>query len=238
MDPVDDRKHSSASGRADASLSARPSPFRPEALAWGFIVLGAALRLFFYLSNRSLWRDEAALALNIMSRSLLDFFRPLAYGEVAQVPPAGFVVLVESVRAALGSGELALRLVPLVAGLAALPLFWGIARRVLDPPATALAMVLFALSPPLVWYSAEFKQYSLDLALGLALTTALLWTGRQEVTVGRGLALALLGAASVWFSHPAIFILCGGGLALWAWSVAGRDWKRAGALAAVGQHGY
>ena len=41
-------------------------------LAWGLVALGIVIRLRMYLADRSLWRDEAALALNLIHRSFAD----------------------------------------------------------------------------------------------------------------------------------------------------------------------
>ncbi|MDE5108199.1 MAG: hypothetical protein O4808_14405, partial [Trichodesmium sp. St17_bin3_1_1] len=54
------------------------------------IAFGVALRLIQYLSNRSLWADEAVLALNIVNRSYLELMQPLDYDQGA---PIGFLIV-------------------------------------------------------------------------------------------------------------------------------------------------
>ena len=81
---------------------------------------GSALRIAPFLIDRSLWLDEAKLALNVLERSPAQLFAPLDYDQAA---PVGFLLLEKRAVMAFGEGERALRLVPLIAGLGALWLF-------------------------------------------------------------------------------------------------------------------
>ena len=87
---------------------------------WILLFLGAALRLRQYLSGRSLWADEAMLALNIVNRSFAQLFQPLDYDQGA---PLGFLLVEKIFNSILGRHELVLRFFPLLAGLASLWLF-------------------------------------------------------------------------------------------------------------------
>jgi len=166
------------------------------------LFLGVLLRLRAYLADRSLWLDEAMLALNIIHRGFVGLWKPL---DMHQGAPVGFLMLVRSAVISFGTGEYALRLVPLLAGIAAVGLFYLLAKRVLLTNALPLAVALFALSPSLIYYSSEVKQYSLDVAIALLL---ILLAVEERIWT-----LALIGAIAIWFSHPAIFILAGIGLA-------------------------
>jgi hypothetical protein len=77
-----------------------------------------------------------------------------------------------------------------------------------------MALALFSVAPVLISYSAECKQYATDaaIAIGLFATAAELLTGAGGFR--RWAVLAVAGAAAVWFSHPAAFILGGLGSAL------------------------
>ena len=174
------------------------------------LVLGAGLRIGLFLQNRSLWVDEARLALNILGKTPLELLGPLEFDQAA---PPGFLLLVKAAERILGSSEFALRFVPLIWGLASLPLFFCLARRKLRPAAAPLACLLFAIAEPLVYFSTELKQYSSDVALELALWT-LASRVAEPLRPSRLAALGLAGAAALFLSHTAIFVLGGVGLAL------------------------
>src|SRR6185503_5885584 len=65
--------------------------------------------------------------------------------------------------------ELTLRLLPLLAGCASLPLFALLLRQGLGKTGTFTALALFAASAPLVYYASEVKQYSSDVFIALLL---------------------------------------------------------------------
>lgn len=193
------------------------------------LVTGSVLRAAPFLLDRSLWGDEAKVALNVLERSPAKLFRPLDYDQVAA--PVGFLLLEKQAVTAFGEGERALRLVPLLAGLGSLWLFPLVAGRWLPPLESLLALALFALAQPLVYYAAEVKQYSTDVFVALAL----LWAaGRALDARPHALwALVTAGVLGVWLSHSAIFVAAGVGLTLVICAWVRGDQRRAALLAAV-----
>lgn len=111
-----------------------PSPHRnqawPRVALLATLALGIAARMAQYLSNRSLWLDEAYLALNILGRDFSGLLRPL---DNHQIAPPLFLWAVKLAVSLWGDGEAILRLVPLIGGILTLPLFYWLARRVLGP---------------------------------------------------------------------------------------------------------
>jgi 4-amino-4-deoxy-L-arabinose transferase-like glycosyltransferase len=172
--------------------------------------VGAAFRIGLYVADRSLWADEARLALSILHRTPRELLKPL---EFEQVSPPGFLLLVKGAQQVFGNSELALRLAPLLAGLASLVLFVALARHCLKPAAALLACLLFAIAEPLVLYSTEVKPYSGDVAIALALCWLALAIGRPPLRLVNGAVLGVAGAVAVLFSFPAAFVLGGIGLA-------------------------
>src|SRR5206468_2823825 len=74
-------------------LDERSSPIGVSlstALVFVLVALGIALRLAYYLSNRALSSDEAALALNLMHRPYAGVFGHL---DVNQAAPPGFLLV-------------------------------------------------------------------------------------------------------------------------------------------------
>jgi hypothetical protein len=175
------------------------------------LVSGIVLRIAPFAVNRSLWLDEAKLALNILERSPAQLFQPLDYDQAA---PVGFLLLEKEAVNLLGEGERALRLVPLLAGLASLGLFYVVARRWLSPGETLLALALFALDTPLVYYASEVKQYSTDVFVALLLLFAAGRAIDHDAHPHARWLLVPAGVAGVWLSHPAIFVAAGAGVTL------------------------
>ena len=192
------------------------------------MLLGALLRTWQYLANSSLWIDELALARNIIDRPFLALWQPLDY---AQVAPVGFLILERGLTKLLGTNELALRAFPFLSGLASLFLFWSVSKRVLSGWAGTLAVGLFSLGIPFIYFSSQVKQYSSDVAAALLLLLAALVTHRRGLTPGRAFCLGMLGSAVVWFSQPAIFVMAGIGTALLVLALGGGERHAARRLA-------
>ncbi len=184
-------------------------------LVWLLVVFGVGLRLSQYLQNRSLWLDEARIALYISTRSFAGLLEPLEGipGTRVQSAPLGFLVLEKLAVLALGSSEQALRLLPLVCGIVSLPLFVVVARRFLAPGAVPVAVLLFAVSNHLVLYASEVKQYAGDVLATLLVLAAVPGVARTTLTRPRAFALVALGGGLVFFSVPVVFVLAGCGLA-------------------------
>ncbi len=87
--------------------------------------------------------------------------------DYAQVAPAGFLLIEKAVVTLFGTSEFALRAFPLACGLIALPLFWRLAERILTGWAVPFAVGLFSLGMPFVYFSAQVKQYSSDVAASM-----------------------------------------------------------------------
>jgi hypothetical protein len=180
--------------------------------AWGMIALGVVLRLRQYLANRSLWLDEAMLALNIVQRSFGGLLKPLDYDQGA---PLGFLFLEKLAITLLGNdNEFRLRLLPLLTGCASLILFYLILKRVFKHGGILTGLALFAVSPTLIYYSSEVKQYSSDIFVTLILLWLALESLDNGITRKKAIVLAGAGALAIWFSHPALFVLAAIGIIL------------------------
>lgn len=175
------------------------------------LFVGTGLRIAAFASERSLWIDEAMLALNIRARTPEQLLAPLDHNQGA---PLGFLFTCKASVTLFGMNEHSLRLPSLLASLIGLFAFASAAFQLLPGRAARLALALFALAPYLVTYSAECKQYGFDAAAScvlLALAAGLL-NGRTGAW--RWCLLALGGAGAVWFSHPSLFVAGGLGVAL------------------------
>lgn len=201
------------------------------------LVLSAlAWRTLRYSLVFPMWGDEGMMAVNFHNRGFLDLLGPLDYGQVA---PPGFLWLELAASRLLGFSEPALRLVPYLAGVAAVLLFWRVCRKLLDRRATLMAMAVFAASFYPARYAAEVKPYSLDLLLALLIVLTAWAIYERPASTGRWAAFAALASVSAWLSYPSIFISGGACLWLLAYGPAGgrrRLWPRvlaSGALIAA-----
>lgn len=175
------------------------------------ILAGVILRIRQYLTGRSLWADEAMLALNIVNRGFAGMFQPLDYDQGA---PIGFLLVEKLFNSILGEHELALRLFPLLIGLISLGLFYLLLKRITSGPGLLIALALFAFNPRLIYYSSEVKQYIVDVVVTilLLLIAAPVLSGSPRKKDYAWLTIA--GLIALWFSHPVLFVLAGIGLAL------------------------
>ncbi|MDR3639176.1 MAG: hypothetical protein P4L84_35550 [Isosphaeraceae bacterium] len=178
----------------------------------GIIIgIGIFFRVARYLASRPLWLDEVSLALNFGPTPWTDLFGPLAN---AQLAPAGFLMVEWVAVRILGFHALAMRLFPLVCGIASLFLFTGVARRCLRPEAVSIGLGLFAVSDDMIYYSSELKPYATDVALGLACLLGGFHVASRPLTKSRLAGFAALGVSAVWLSFPAAFVLAGVGTVL------------------------
>jgi hypothetical protein len=190
-------------------------------LVWLLVAAGAILRVRQYLANRSLWLDESFLAINLIEHPLEKLFGPLQFNQAA---PAGFLV-VEKAALLAGKSEYVLRAFPLICGLATLPLFVGLARRLLAPVVVPVAVLLFALCGSLIYYSSELKPYIVDVAatLALYLIGLSLADGRRDRWYL--VAAAVIGAIMIQISYVGIFVAACLGAILLAQQALRKDWR-------------
>ncbi|MFT3890816.1 MAG: glycosyltransferase family 39 protein [Anaerolineales bacterium] len=182
---------------------------KPMYLGWIIVVLGGLLRVRQYFSGRSLWRDEAGLALNIVGRNFAGLTQPLGYEQGA---PVGFLFLEKILTLLFGNYDYVMRLIPLVSGILSVYFFYRIAQ--VHIKGALFGTLLFAISFSLVYYSSELKQYSSDVMIVLLLVFLASRCLRQEANSKDFLTLGIIGMISIWISHPAAFVLAGIGLAL------------------------
>jgi len=186
----------------------------------GIFLLGTVARFAQYMHNRALWFDEATLALKVTTHSFLELLNPAnqineVYMVNFQAAPLGFFILVKWLVQILGDHEFVLRLVPQIVGIASLFLFYILAKKYLkDFWAIVICLCIFATSEHLIYFSTEFKPYSVDVVVALSLYAMFIKISEQRLTGRQVGQWAILGAMAIWCSFPSVFVLAGGGLAL------------------------
>jgi uncharacterized membrane protein len=176
-------------------------------------LLAAALRLS-TLDLQSFWYDEAFTPVHVLHPSLWATLRAVVHTE--NTPPLWYILAWGSARL-FGTGEVALRLPSALAGIATVPVAWGIGwelagRGVSGRRAALVAALLVAVNPLLVWYSQEARAYGLFvLCAALALLCCL--RADAEPTPRRLALFALSGALALLTHYFAVFLLIP--MALW-----------------------
>ncbi len=176
------------------------------------LALGAYVRLFQWNAARSLWLDEALIARSLVSRGYVELVAEPLQGE--QAAPVLWLWASRLSIDLFGDHERALRVVPLIGGLAALVLGWLLARRLLPAVLVPVAVALMVLSPTLLYFSNEVKPYSVDVAVVLALVLLALRIPRGSGPGRPVQVLALAGSIAVWASFASVFALTGLSIAI------------------------
>jgi hypothetical protein len=199
-------RHSLSQAKQNLSQQVFASLFTVRNIVFVAIALGTIARFAQYFANRSLWRDEAKLALNIVNRSYLGLLQPL---DDRQGAPIGFLLVEKLATQLFGNNEYALRLFPLLCGILSLALVYELGKRFLSKNAIPVAVALVAGLTPLIYYSSELKQYSSDVACALLGCLIGVRISQNRTTWLEIVTAGIVGAILVWFSHPAIFTLAG-----------------------------
>jgi hypothetical protein len=193
-------------------------------------VLAAVLRLS-TLDLQSFWYDEAFTPVHVLHPSLWATLRSVAHTE--NTPPLWYVIAWADARV-FGTGAVALRLPSALAGIAAVPVAWGIGIELAGADARSgrrvatVCALLVAVDPLFVWYSQEARAYGLFVLAG-ALSMLCFLRAEHQPTRGRMALFALSGALALLTHYFAVFLLIP--MALWL------VWKprtRRAALPAVG----
>ncbi len=202
--------------------SARDYDRAVRRLAVWLVAVGVVARVSRYAVGPAIWNDEAMLALNVADRGFLGLTKTLDY---FQVCPVLFLWAERAAFLLLGDGGWALRLVPLLSGVAALGAFWAFARRTVSPTAAVLAVGLLAAARWPVFMSSTVKPYAGDLFWACALLAlAAEWRHRPDRL--RWLAALVVAVpVAVASSFPVVF--AAGAISLYLLPVAWRhpDWR-------------
>lgn len=202
-----------------------------RALIWALLAYGVLTRFLQYLSNRSIWFDESLLVMNILERGYLELLSPL---DNVQAAPPAFLLLTKLLTQLFGHSTYVLRLLPFLAGVAALFLFAKLAGELLGPGALPPALALLALADRAIYYSAEAKQYSVELLVTVIILLLAARLYRQSYRLKETVVLGLAGALLIWCAYPSVFVLAGAGAVLFffAWQVKSGD--RGGTMIKLG----
>lgn len=126
---------------------------------WGDILLimivGITLRVF-YLYKFEMWFDEAFTGI-LMRVPREEFFRVLSQ----DTNPPAFYLFTKLWTLIFGTGEMSLRMIPLLAGSATIFAVYLLGKRLFNKETGVIAAILLAISPFMLQYSSEARTYAL-----------------------------------------------------------------------------
>ena len=191
-----------------------------------FLAFAIVTRIITYLWNRSLFLDEASLALNVIEKNWQELTGILDYTQSA---PVGFLLVSKWMVTLFGHGEFVLRLFPLILSILSCFILYQIGRSI-EPRIVPILMLWFASSSINLRYATEFKPYSGDLMFTLLLTwiAIQILNSRQMRYV---IAWLIVSVIAVWFSHATVFVIAGMGITLIFILAYDKQWKLAGIFA-------
>ena len=167
------------------------------------LAIGMIGALCQFASGRSLWLDEAKLALNVLDRDFGELIKPL---DREQAAPIGYLWIQKAIVSIFGPNEMSFRLLSLVSYFLSIWLLFTLAKRWFNNrwmhlmSATALAATY-----AMVYHGSEAKQYAFDVCVVLLLTQYLL--KEREYGLRQLVLLSLAGAVGVFCSHITTLIL-------------------------------
>ena len=167
------------------------------------LLAGGLLSFVQFIYNRSLWLDEAYLALNIINKSHLELLKPLDY---IQVAPVLFLQIEKLFSELIPNTEYGLRLFPLLSFWFSIFFFYKIIKGIHQNSYTIIfSLSLFVFNASLIYYSSEVKQYMTDV---LVLTSVYYFVLKKYKTEQhKYYYLCLIGSISIFLSNVAPIIL-------------------------------
>jgi hypothetical protein len=177
-------------------------------------IVGALVAIDVWDNGRPLWLDEEMLGLNARDRPFTELAGPLWMNQSA---PLGWLALQRLAIISFGTGELAVRLVPLVFGLGTLVVAVWAGRRWLRPPAAGLFVLLCAIGPWLAHFPVEAKHYSADTFWALLLPILALWvveSSHPGEQIRRSRVWWFCAAIAHWFSNGGLLVAPAGAVVL------------------------
>jgi hypothetical protein len=167
----------------------------PAALA----VAGVALAVVQWAMGRPLWLDEEFLAVSLRDRGITDYFEPLWLGQTA---PFGWLALQRLTVLAFGTGERAIRIVPMLFGVATIGTALWIGRRWMTVAGASVLVLLCGFAYWLTYHFFEMKPYSADAFLALLMPAVAAWS----VQTSRPAMFWIAAAVAQWFGNGALYV--------------------------------
>ena len=170
------------------------------------VAMSVIVRIIMYIKCRSLWLDEASLAVSIVSRNWLELLATPLSGN--QSAPVLYVVAVKAISSILGYSEGSLRIFSFFSFIGLLICETIFLKKIFNfnNYKIAFVVVMSALLPSYIWYSNELKPYMSDAFFVLLIILLYFYytQGKIKLPTLTGLYILILG-----FSSPSVFFIGG-----------------------------
>ena len=166
------------------------------------LTLAGALLRFPTLDAKSFWEDEAVTVF-LLREGFGDMLDRIPESE--RTPPV-YYVLAWAWAKLFGTGEVGVRSLSAVFGVATIPVAYLAGREFVSRRAGVATAALVAVSPLLVWYSQEARAYALLALLGAA-SLPLTARARREPRVGTLAAWAVVASLALATHYFAVFLV-------------------------------
>ena len=193
--------------------AARP-PENSNALRAALILMAVGavvLRLHVFAGGRSLWVDEAMVAISLIYLPFSGLFGDLP---LLQMAPVAWLLAERLIFEIWPSTNFGLRIVSLVGGLLSVWAFASLARSALPPAVAVFFVASLAISPEAIRYSAMVKPYIWDLAVGCLIMLSGILMLRENAGKREMSYFLALGSFAVLFTFGALIVLASTGLIL------------------------
>jgi hypothetical protein len=220
--------------RSHVALSSRFPPWFDVAMIIGLV--GGGLQLYQWAGARPLWLDEQMIALNLRDRTFAELAGTLWLGQSA---PLGWLMVQRAILLILGGSELALRLVPVLFGIATIGTAVWVGRRWLGPVGASVFVLLCAVGQWISFYVFELKHYSADTFWAFFLAALAVWALEDDADGGtirmRRLVVWWIAAAiGHWLALGALLVTPGCAVIIAATLLRRAGWRAASQFSAIG----
>lgn len=175
------------------------------------IFIGVLLRLNLFINNTIFEDDECRLAISLMFfENLGNVFQPLYAGQSA--PP--FFVLASKIIAMITNyNEQALKMIPMSASILSIFVFYKFAESYFRQKVSViLSLFILSLSYTVIYYADIFKQYSLDILIGILCLYYLPKVKIIDLSIKNLILLTLTLVLLPLISLPSLFFIAAFGL--------------------------
>jgi photosystem II stability/assembly factor-like uncharacterized protein len=167
------------------------------------ITAGFLLSAYQFFYNRSLWWDEAAVALNILNRTHISLLQPL---DIYVIAPILYLQIEKLFSELISNSELGLRLFSILSFWLSILIFSRIMKIIHNNYFTIiLSLIIFIFNYRLIYYASELKPYMTDIMVLTSVYYLIIRKYKDEKN--KYYYLGIAGAISIFLSLISSIIL-------------------------------